>query len=131
MNNRFYMNIYLKRNNRACTVFKRNGILYRINNLTQAKEFVQGMKEISESGAEGAEKNYGLTLNDHRGKMWVLECRHEGYMVSVYLWYQKSFGDHMDVRFSWKGTREEFMTAVHFLSVAADQNRIYQLYKKD
>ncbi len=131
MSKRFQLNIYFKRNNRACMVFKRNGILYRINNLTEAKAFVQEMKDISDSVGVGAEVNSYLELKDHRARTWVLECVLEGYLMSVQLWFQsKSSGEHLDVRFSWKGAKEEFLTVVHALSIAANEDRVYRLHKE-
>jgi hypothetical protein len=132
MSKNLQLNIYLKRNNRACMVFKRNGILYRINNLTFAKEFVYNMQDLSKAVAKGEMKEDSyLELHDHRAKIWVLECTLLKGMVALKLWFQsKSSGEHLDVRFSWEGTDEEFMSAVHYLAVAADVQRIFRVYKK-
>lgn len=129
--NKLQLNIYLKRNDRACMVFKRNGILYRINNLMQALAFVWEMKEMSKAVHTEAMEDFYLELYDNRGKCWVLECALLNGLVALKLWFQSaSSGEHLDVRFSWQGTAEEFKSAVHYLVTAVDVQRFFGTYRK-
>jgi len=129
--NKLQLNIYLKRDNRACMVFKRNGILYRINNLTQALDFVWEMKDLSKALKTGTMDDSFLELCDHKGKIWVLECVILGAKVLLNLWFQnKTELKHFDVRFSWEGSVEEFRAAVHYLAAAADVQRFFRVYRK-
>lgn len=112
-------------------VFKRNGILYRINNLTKVNDFIMQMKGLSASVKMGVMTEVYMELYDHRGKCWVLECTLLNGVVGLKIWFQsKSSGEHLDERFSWKGTAVEFVTAVHNLQVMAGVSRVLGIYRK-
>lgn len=131
MSRNLQLNIYLKRNNHACMVFKQNGILYRINNLIEAIQFVANMKELSAAVKKGNMEDAYLALYDHRGKIWVLECTLLNGLVSLKLWFQsKSSGEHLDVRFSWDGDVAGFTLAVYHLTLMADLSRLFRIYRK-
>lgn len=129
--NRLQLNIYLKRNDRACMVFKRNGILYRINNLMKVKDFVMQMKGLAASVKMEVMTEAYLELYDHRGKCWVLECTLLNGVVGLKLWFRdERSAEHLDVRFSWDGPAVEFITAAHDLQVMAGISRFFGIYRK-
>ena len=131
MKNSLQLNIYLKRNNRACMVVKRNGILYRINNLTKVNEFIQAMKELSAAVKMETMEDFYLELYDHRGKCWVLECGILNGLVALKLWFQSaSSGEHLDVRFSWEGIVLDLIRAVQDMEVMAGISRVFGNYRK-
>nr|WP_199082833.1 hypothetical protein [Pedobacter sp. ASV19] len=47
MSNNLRLNIYLMRKNRACLVFKKGVILFRVNRLVKALEFVAEMELLA------------------------------------------------------------------------------------
>lgn len=131
MKNNLQLNIYLKRNNRACMVFKRNGILYRINNLTKVNEFIQAMKALIASVKTETMEDFYLELYDHRGKCWVLESTLLKGIVALKLWFQsESSGEHLDVRFSWEGIALDFIRSVQDMEVMAGISRVFGIYRK-
>lgn len=128
--NKLLLNIYLKRNNRACMVFKRNGILYRINNLMQADDFILIMRRLSTATERAVMEDFYLELYDHRGKCWVLECTLLNGVVALNIWFQsKSSGEHLDIRFKWQGIAVEFRTAVRDMCVMAGVSRVLGMYR--
>lgn len=129
--NKLQLNIYLKRNNRACMVFKRNGILYRINNLTKPRDFVWQMKDLSKVVNAGTKTVVYLELYDHHHKCWVLECEMLEGKVQLAVWFQnKTELKHFDARFSWQGSTAEFMRAVDALNAAVDVQWFFGLRRK-
>lgn len=129
--NRLQLNIYLKRNGRACMVFKRNGILYRINNLTQADDFIWIMRRLSAAVRRPEMEDFYLELHDHRGRCWVLECTLAKGIVSLKIWFQSTHSaEHLDVRFSWEGIVVEFTRAVHDMCMMVGVSRVLGMYRK-
>lgn len=102
MNKRLQLNIYFKRGNVACMVFKRNPLLYRINNLILAKQFVAEMEMLSNDILKSKDLQNSFLLRDKRGKEWKMQLDFADNLVTLSL----------KPGFNWIGTAPEFAAAV-------------------
>lgn len=89
-------------------VFKRDGILYRINNLTEPLALVANLAQLSKAIDSGAEQECLLDLFDKKRKHWVLECTFFNGIVALNVWLNT-------VRFFWDGSVADFRNAVNDL----------------
>jgi hypothetical protein len=131
MSNNLQLNIFLKRNNHSCLVFKRNGILYRIDHLIEPLAFVANMVQLNKAIETEAEQDCYLELYNDKKKHWILECRYLNRIVALNLWLDSgSPNGYLDVRFCWDGKPDVFSTAVQHMSFMAECARIFGGYTK-
>ncbi len=116
MSKNLQLNIYLMRSSRACMVFKRNGILYRINNLTEPLALVANLVQLSKAIDSGAEQRCFLSLFDHKEKHWVLGCTFLNGIVALDVWLnsRNAIGE-LYAQFNWNGIAADFAKAVNEL----------------
>lgn len=125
-----HLNIYLRQNNRACMVFKRDGFLYRIGNLLNALQFVAEMEWLSRTIARGEQPNFLYDLWDNHNKQWVLECSVLNGIVALNLWLRcKSPNEHLSARFCWDGEATAFRRAVRNMSLMVDMTTRLRLLR--
>lgn len=113
MSKTLQLNIYLKRNNRGCFVFKTSGMLYRINNLIDALQFVANLEALGKAIEKGLRKECCFDLYDHLKKHWMLVVKFVNGLVALELWLQqKGPLKNPEGRFYWIGDPVLFRAAV-------------------
>lgn len=131
MNNHLRLNIYLMKKNRACLVFKRGDMLFRVNRLVKALEFVAEMEQLVKAIDTGAAQECYYELVDDGGNKLVFECGFDLEVLSLCVW--KSDGRRaglMTKAFSWEGSSVEFRKAVQDLTLMASCARTFKVYRK-
>lgn len=125
------LNIYLMRSTRACMVFKRNGILYRINNLTDPLVFVANLVQLNKAIDSGAEQRCYLNLYDHKGKCWVVGCTFLNNIVSLNLWLDDPDDvGFLKIRFCWDGSAADFGKAVNEMCKMVNCAKVFNVPEK-
>ncbi|WP_316834755.1 hypothetical protein [Pedobacter nutrimenti] len=131
MNNQLRLNMYLMRKNRACLVFKKGGILFRVNRLVKALEFVAEMEQLAKAIAAGAVQECYYELLDDRGVQLVFECGFDLEVLSLCVWRPDGTPSGLMVKvFSWEGSSVEFRKAVRDLTLMASCARTFNVYRK-
>jgi hypothetical protein len=130
MSKNLQLNIYLMRSSRACMVFKRNGILYRINNLADPLALVANLAQLSKAIDSGAEQRCFLALFDRKGKHWVLGCTFLNGIVALTVWLnsQNAIGE-LYVQFNWGGMAADFGMAVNELCEMVARAKIFGAHR--
>lgn len=109
-------------------VFKRNGIMYRINNLKDPLKFVGTMVQLSAAMDTGIQQHVCLDLLDKKQKHWILECRFLNGVVALNLWLDSNnLLRYSDARFCWDGSPANFKIAVSNLILHAQISRARNL----
>lgn len=106
---RFSVDIYRKKDNRACVVFRKNRVLYRINNIEGCSRLVADLQASADQGG----KARVIELRSIRNRRWVVEivfALEERDRAVVLVWELMQDGVAL-VRFSWRGTAEELKVA--------------------
>lgn len=106
---RFSVDIYRKKDNRACVVFRRNRMLYRINNIEGCSRLVTDLRATVDRGG----KARVIELRSPRNRRWVVEivsAPEESGRAVVLVWELMLDGVAL-ARFSWRGTAEELKVA--------------------
>jgi len=131
MNNHLRLNIYLMKRNRACLVFKNEGILFRVNRLVRALEFVAEMELLAKAIGSGAVQECYYELVDDRGVQLVFECGFDLEVLSLCLWRPDGKPSGLMVKvFSWVGSGNDFRKAVRGLTLMAGCARMFRGYGK-
>jgi len=131
MNNQLRLNIYLMKGNRACLVFKKGGILFRVNRLVRALEFVAEMELLAKGVAAGGMQEFYYELVDDRGVQLVFECGFDLEVLSLCVWRPDGRASGLMVRvFSWVGSGNDFRKAVRGLTLMAGCARMFRVYRK-
>jgi len=130
MSKNLQLSIYFTPAKRACMVFKRNGILYRINNLIEPLALVANLAQLSKAIGSGAEQRCFLALFDHKGKQWVLGCTFLNGMVALSVWLnsQNAIGE-LHIQFNWNGIAAEFGKAVNELCDMVARAKIFGTHR--
>lgn len=105
----FSVDIYRKKDNRAGVVFRRNRMLYRINNVGGCSRLLTDLRASAERGG----KARVIELRSLRNRRWIVEIvpgQEETAMAVVLVWELMDGGSAV-VRFSWQGTVEELKNA--------------------
>ncbi|HMI02591.1 MAG TPA: hypothetical protein VK541_08930 [Pedobacter sp.] len=106
---RFSVDIYRKKDNRAGVVFRRNRMLYRINNIEGCSRLLTDLRAAAEQGG----KARVIELRSPRNRKWAVEIvsgQQETDRAVVLVWELMDGGIAV-VRFSWQGTAEELKIA--------------------
>ena len=106
---RFSVDIYRKRDNRAEVVFRRNKVLYRINNVEGCSRLMTDLRAAAEQGG----KARVIELRSSRTRRWVVEIVSglvETGKAAVLVWELMQDGVAL-VRFNWRGAVEELKIA--------------------
>ncbi|HWW40875.1 hypothetical protein [Pedobacter sp.] len=131
MNNQLRLNMYLMKKNRACLVFKKDGILFRVNHLTQALQFVAEMEQLAKAIDTGAAQEWYYELVDDRAKKLVFECGFDLGVLSLCVWKpDDTSAKFLSKVFCWEGSSVEFRKAVRDLALMASCARIFNVYRK-
>jgi hypothetical protein len=124
------LNIYLKHGNKACLAFKKEGVLYRINNLLDSKFFVGNMAQLERAIRTGASQYCHYVLNGTRSGRWILTVTHELGMVSLELLRQPVKEDVHELVFSWSGDADDFCGAARGLAIMSQLGHMCGIYRK-
>ena len=131
MNNQLRLNMYLMKGNRACLVFKKGGILFRVNRLVRALHFVAEMEQLARAIDTGAVQECYYELVDDRGVQLVFECGFDLEVLSLCLWRPDRRPSGLMVKvFSWVGSGNDFRKAVRGLALMATCARTFNVYRK-
>nr|WP_199080694.1 hypothetical protein [Pedobacter sp. ASV19] len=131
MSNNLRLNMYLMRKNRACLVFKKDGILFRVNRLVKALEFVAEMELLAKAIDMGAGQECYYELVDDRGKKLVFECGFDLGVLSLCVRRPDGTPDKFLCKvFCWEGSSVEFRKAVQGLALMASCARTFNVYRK-
>jgi len=118
MKNNLQLNLFLKPNNRTCLVFRKNEILYRIDNLLHPLPFVANMVQLKKAIDTEAEQDCCLELCNTKNKRWKLECRYLNRIVGLNLWIDTGLANgHPELKFCWDGKPGHFGAAVRDMSM--------------
>ena len=127
MNNQLRLNMYLMKGNRACLVFKNEGILFRVNRLVRALEFVAEMELLAKGITAGGMQECYYELVDDRGIQLVFECGFDLEVLSLCLWRPDRRPSGLMVKvFSWVGSGNDFRKAVRGLTLMAGCARMFR-----
>lgn len=104
------LSVYHKRG-KSCIVFKRPGILYRINNLLEPLRCIAEMVQLAKAIATGAAQNCRYVLRAARGMEWILEVMHADGLMKLNL--LQLIDELPDTRlvFAWSGRDIRFIEA--------------------
>lgn len=120
MSTTLHLSMYAKRGKRASLVLKRNGLMYRVNNLLSPLAFMANMVQLAKAIESGARQDCCLHLYDHRKTHWVLDCLFQTITVCLSLWLDNGQETDRSIsRFYWEGSPADFNTAVSSLAVLA------------
>jgi hypothetical protein len=105
------LSVYHKKGKKSCFVFKRPGLLYRINHLLEPLRFIAEMVQLAKAIATGAAQNCRYVLTAGREVEWILEvmCK-DGLMKLNLLQLIDELPDTRLV-FAWNGRDAEFIEA--------------------
>lgn len=123
------LNIYLKYGKNASLVFKKEGMLCRINNLINSKVLVANMAQLDRAIQTGARQHCHEVLNGTRNRKWLLHVAHNAGVVvlevSKYL-----ADDSVEQVFNWTDGAEDFRHAVRGLCLTYQLSGMHRYGKK-
>ncbi|MES2455600.1 MAG: hypothetical protein V4594_08675 [Bacteroidota bacterium] len=108
------LSVYRK-NGKTSMVFKKPGILYRVNNLLEPLRFIGEMVQLAKAIATGAAQNCRYVLRAARGMEWILEVVHTNGLMELRL--LQLIDELPDTRlvFAWTGRDVGFIEAATVL----------------
>ena len=131
MNNELRLNMYLMKKNRACLVLKKGGVLFRVNRMVEALQFVAEMEQLAKAIDTGAIQESYYVLTDDRGKQLVFECGFDQDTLILCMWKPDGTPSGLMTKaFSWEGSSASFRKAVQGLTLMASCARIFGVYRK-
>jgi hypothetical protein len=105
------LSVYNKKGKKSSFVFKKPGLLYRINHLQEPLRFIAEMVQLARAIATGAAQNCRYVLTASREMQWILEVLHKDGLLNLNL--LQLIAELPDTRlvFAWSGRDAEFIEA--------------------